>query len=122
MDVSIPYVAQPGSMSNILKRVKDARTPDRFNADFLSKVLGFTGGAHRQFIPLAKKLGFLGTDGVPTDLYKSFRSPNVSISGAAMAAGLKRAYSDLYARNENVQSLGRDKLRDLVVEITGLEP
>jgi len=122
MEISIPYVAQPGSVGNIFKRIKEAKVPDRFNIDFLSKVLGFTGGPHRQFIPLAKKLGFLGTDGVPTDLYKSFRSPNTLVSGGAMAVGIKRAYSDLYARNENTHNLAKDRLRGLIVEITGLEP
>jgi Family of unknown function (DUF5343) len=38
-----------------------------------------------------------------------------------MLEGLKAAYADLYARNEYVHSLSKEKLRDLVVEVTGLE-
>jgi len=38
-----------------------------------------------------------------------------------MVEGLKAAYTDLYAHNECVHSLSKEKLRDLVVEVTGLE-
>jgi len=67
MAMKLPYVVQPGGIAKIFAKVKHAQTPERFTVDFLQTKLGFRGGNHRQFIPLAKKLGLLGTDGKPTD-------------------------------------------------------
>jgi hypothetical protein len=110
---------QPGGIAKIFAKVKHAQTPERFTVDFLQTKLGFRGGNHRQFIPLAKKLGLLGTDGKPTDTYKRFR--NSAESGAAMAQAIKTGYHEIFERNEFANSLQKDQLKGLVVEITGLD-
>jgi hypothetical protein len=119
MATKLPYVVQPGSISKIFEKVRQAQTPERFTVDFLQTKLGFRGGNYRQFIPLAKKIGFLGTDGKPTDSYKRFR--NSAQAGAAMAAGMRLGYRELFERNEYVNNLNKDQLKGLVVEITGLD-
>jgi Family of unknown function (DUF5343) len=119
MATKLPYVAVPGTIVKILNKVKEAKTPDRFTADFLETKLGFKGGNSRQFIPLSKKLGLLKSDGTPTDLYKKFR--NDSTSGAAMAEALKIGYRDAFERNEYANELDKESFKGLVVEITGLE-
>jgi hypothetical protein len=115
----LPYVTQPGTIVKILKKAKEAKTPDRFTQDFLETKLGFKGGTARQFIPLSKKLGLLNSDGTPTDLYKKFR--NDSTSGAAMAEALKIGYREVFERNEYANDLNKDQFKGIVVEITGLE-
>jgi hypothetical protein len=119
MATKLPYVVQPGSVSKILDKAKQAQTPDRFTQDFLTTKLGFKGGNYRQFIPLAKKLGLLGSDGKPSDTYKQFRNPPQS--GAAVAAAMKTGYRELFERNEYAGSLNKQQLKGLVVEITGLD-
>jgi Family of unknown function (DUF5343) len=119
MASKLPYVNQPGSMVKILDKIRSAKTPDRFTHDFLETKLGFKGGNYRQFIPLAKKLALLGSDGTPTELYKKFR--NSDSSKAAMGQALRQGYRELFERNEYAYSLDRDKYKGLVVEITGLE-
>jgi hypothetical protein len=119
MASKIPYVAQPGTVAKILSKAKAAQTPDRFTQDFLETKLGCRGGNYRQFIPLAKRCGLLNTDGTPTDLYKKFRNP--STSGAAIAQAMRIGYHELFERNEYANSLDREKLKGLIVEITGLE-
>ena len=119
MSTKLPYVNQPGSIAKIFEKVRHAQTPERFTGDFLETKLGFRGGNYRQFIPLAKKLGYLGTDGRPTDIYKSFRNPATAKNAAAQA--LKIGYKDLFERNEYANSLSKDDLKGLVVEITGLD-
>jgi hypothetical protein len=109
----------PGTATKILNKIKEAQTPDRFTRDFLSTKLGFPGGTAAVFIPLAKRIGFLESDGRPTDLYKSFRNPDQS--RAAMAAAIRKGYSQFYERNEYVHDLERKKLEGLVTEMTGLE-
>lgn len=119
MAKKLPYVNQPGSMITILEKIRTAKTPERFTADFLGTKLGFKGGNYRQFIPLAKRLGLLGSDGSPTDLYKKFR--NGESSKAAMAQAIRTGYREAFERNEYAASLDKGKFKGLVVEVTGLE-
>jgi hypothetical protein len=119
MSTKLPYVNQPGSIAKIFEKVRHAQTPERFTGDFLETKLGFRGGNYRHFILLAKKMGFLGSDGRPTEIYKSFR--NAGTSKAAMAQALKTGYKELFERNEYANNLSKDDLKGLVVEITGLE-
>lgn len=118
MATKLPYVNQPGSMVAILEKIRTAKTPDRFTHDFLETKLGFKGGNYRQFIPLAKKLGLLASDGTPTDLYKKFR--NSDSTKAAMAQALRTGYREAFERNEYAYNLDKGKFKGLVVEITGL--
>lgn len=114
-----PFMNGYGTTTKILNKIKEAQTPDRFTQDFLSTKLGFPGGTARPFIALAKRIGLLESDGKPTDLYKGFR--NQSQSKVAMAAAIRKGYSQLYERNEYAHDLDKKKLEGLVVEITGLE-
>lgn len=116
-----PFMNATGLVTRILEKVKVAATPDRFTQDFLATELGFTGGSAKPFIPLAKKMALIGTDGTPTDLYKQFRNTNPSTSKAAMARAIKNAYSDIYSRNEYAHSLSKQDFEGLIVELTGME-
>lgn len=115
------FMNATGLAKKILEKIKVAATPERFTQDYLATELGFGGGSARAFIPLAKKLTLIGSDGTPTDLYKQFRNTSDSISKAAMAKAIKIAYSDVYTRNEFAHSLSRNDLEGLIVEMTGLE-
>lgn len=116
-----PFLNATGLVSKILEKIKVAATPDRFTQDYLGTELGFPGGSARPFIPLAKKMGLLGSDGSPTDLYRAFRNTSSATSKAAIAKAMKNAYADIYSRNEFAHSLSKADLEGLVVEITGLE-
>lgn len=115
------FVNATGVVTKILEKIKVAATPPRFTQDYLSTELGFSGGGAKAFIPLGKKLGFLGSDGAPTELYKQFRNTTSSISKAAMAKGIRNAYADVYSRNEYAHNLNRADFEGLIVEMTGLE-
>jgi hypothetical protein len=119
MSTKLPYVVQPTIIKKVLDKVRDAKTPDRFTIDFLQTKLGCRGGNYRQFIPLAKKLGLLNSDGTPTGLYKSFRNP--STTKASVAEGIRTGYRELFDRNEYAGSLSKEELKGLVVEATGLD-
>ena len=114
-----PFMNAYGLVPKILEKIREAKTPDRFTQDFLGTKLGFTGGSAKAFIPLAKRLGLLGSDGTPTDLYKRFRNP--AQSGQAIASAIRNGYNQLFERNEYAQELDRDGLEGLVMEITGLK-
>jgi hypothetical protein len=114
-----PYMNAYGLVPKVLQKIKEAETPDRFTQDFLSTKLSFGGGSAKAFIPFAKRIGLLGPDGAPTDIYKAFR--NKAHSGAAMARAIRKGYAELYSRNEYLHDLDKKKLEGLIIEQTGLE-
>jgi hypothetical protein len=117
MSTKLPYVAQPGSIVKIFEKVRPPESR-RFTGDFLGETR-IPGGNYMQFIPLAKKLGFLGSDGRPTDIYRTFR--NNASTKAAMAQALKAGYREVFERNEHADALNKEEFKGMVVEITGLE-
>ena len=87
-----PYMPNPGTLGKVLDKIKQAATPARFTQDFVSDTLGFKGQYALAVIPFLKKVGFLGADGSPTDIYKRFR--NEAESGRATAEAIQ-----LYTRS-----------------------
>lgn len=114
---SLPYTLAPGTITKIVEKLKAAQTPVRFTQDFLGTALNCPGGSAMAFIPLAKRMGLLASDGTPTDLYKRLRNPTQS--KGAMAEAIKRAYAELFRRDEYADRLPREKLEGLVIEATG---
>lgn len=114
-----PLMNAYGSVGKILEKIKQAKTPERFTYDFLNTTLGFKSSSARAFIPLAKRIGLLASDGSPTDLYKSFRNP--AESGGAMAKAIRKGYPQLFERNESAHKMNKKDLEGLLVQITGLE-
>ncbi len=114
-----PFMNSSGLVTRILSKIREAKTPERFTQDYLADTLGFKSGSAKPFIPLAKRLGLLSTDGRPTDLYNQFRNPNTTKS--AMARAIRQGYADLFARNENLHALDGKTLEGLIVEATGLD-
>jgi hypothetical protein len=114
----LPYVTAYGNITKALDKIKSAETPPRFTHDFLSTTLDMSGGSARPVIPFFKRTGFLGSDGVPTDLYKRFR--NEAQRGAAAAAALRAGYKPLYSINEYIHDAKDPDLRGVILQATGL--
>jgi Family of unknown function (DUF5343) len=87
---NLPYTPAPGVFKKTLEGIITAGQPERFTSNFMDTVLGVSGGSSRYVPPLLKKMGFLTSDGTPTDLYTSFRTGG-SRSSAAYT-GLKSAF------------------------------
>jgi hypothetical protein len=117
MSSKLPYMATPGMIPKILSKIQEARRPERFTQDFLETKLAFSGGSSRPIIPLLKRMGFLSSDGTPTQLYDKFR--NNDTQGFATATGIRLAFDELFSRNTYANDLPREKLAGLVTEITG---
>ncbi|HVW65635.1 MAG TPA: DUF5343 domain-containing protein [Nitrosospira sp.] len=116
---NLPYLTASGTLKRALERLIDASRPDKFNADFLENVLKLSGGGARATIPIMKKMGFLTSDGVPTDLYAKFRTEGGR--PAAALAGLRNGFPEIFKRSEYAHNVDDNKVRDIILEITGLK-
>lgn len=114
-----PFMNAYGAIPKILNKIIEAKTPQRFTQDYLANTLGFNGGSYKPFISLAKRIGFLSSDGSPGDTYNRFRDPNHR--KIAMAHAIRTGYTDLFTRNENAHELDRKGLEGLVIQATGLD-
>jgi len=114
-----PYILSPKTLKKGLDKIRAAATPDRFTSDFLANTLGMKGGSAKPMIPFLKRIGFLNSDGTPSELYKQFR--NVSHSGTAAAKAIRIGYQALFAKNEDADTIADSELKGLVVEATGFE-
>ena len=119
MSVSLPYLTSPGSIKTALEKIKTAATPDRVTGDFITTKIQLKGGAGAAIPPYLKKIGFVATDGTPTELYKRFR--NHTNSGAAIAEAIKTGYKELGLANEYFYELDDKDLLSLIVQVTGVE-
>jgi hypothetical protein len=116
---NLPYLATPGSIKNALDRIKTAATPDRVTGDFVTTKLQMKGGTGAAIPPFLKKIGFVASDGTPTDLYKRFR--NQSTAGPAVADAIRIGYKTLAEANEYFYDLSDKDLLALIVQVTGAE-
>src|SRR5262245_53184761 len=96
--MALPYVTASGNIERALKGIKSAATPPSVTQDFVKTILKIPGGSGNQMTSYLRKIGFAGSDGSPTDLYKSFRNP--ATEGKAAAEALRIGYKPLYVRNE----------------------
>lgn len=119
MPISLPYLASPGSIKKALDKIKAAATPPRVTGDFVSTKLQMKGGVGAAIPPYLKKVGFVASDGTPTEIYHRFR--NHTTSGAAAAEAVKIGYRELGQANEYFYELNDKDLLALIVQVTGAE-
>lgn len=113
------YTPSHGRLRDALNGIIKAERPDKVSGDFVETVLGVSGGSGRAIPPILKRIGFLSSDGTPTELYAKFQSDN----GRSQAAleGLRAGFGELFKRNTYAHKLSEPEVRDLLVEITGLK-
>jgi uncharacterized protein DUF5343 len=116
---TLPYLASPGSIKTALERIRAAATPEGVTRDFVTTMLQIKGGTGYALIPYLKKIGFVASDGSPTELYKRFR--NLSTGGAAVAQAVKSGYGALTSVNEYFYKLNDKDLLNLIVQVSGAE-
>lgn len=119
MAANLPYVATPGSIKTALEKIRSAATPERVTRDFVTAVLQIKGGTGGNLPPFLKRIGFVASDGAPTDLYRRFRNP--ATGGAAMADAIRIGYKELLQANEYFYRLSDKDLLALIVQVTGVE-
>lgn len=115
----LPYATAPGTLKRALDGIIVAARPEKFSTEFMSSMLKILGGSQRPIPPMLRKMGFITTDGSPTELYSKFKSDTAR--GQAALDGLRNAYSEIFRRNEHAQRATEPEIKDIIIEITGLQ-
>jgi hypothetical protein len=115
---NLPYTTSVGVLKRVLEKIPTSEKPSTFNYDFMTTVLDSSGGAARQALSMLKKFGFISSEGTPTDIYAQFQTEGDRASAALKA--LKHGFSEIFRRNQFAHRADEDKLRDIIVSITGL--
>jgi hypothetical protein len=87
------YVLPIKRIPDVFAKIRDGQAPDQFSTQLL-KDWDFKSTNDRAFIPLLKALGFLTSEGKPTQRYNNYRDH--SQSSVIMAEALKEAYGDMF--------------------------
>lgn len=119
MAENLPYSTSIGTLENMLEKIKTASVPDRFTQDFVKTKLAMKGGTAASCIPFLKKMGFVSSDGTPTESYREFRNPKKS--RIAIGRSFKKLYARLYEMNEYIHDVSDAEALGLIVECTGGE-
>jgi hypothetical protein len=119
MAENLPYSTSIGTLLNMLEKIKSAPVPERFTQDFVSTKLTMKGGTAAACIPFLKKMGFVATDGTPTELYKEFRNPHKS--RIAIGKAFRKLYHKLYEMNEYIHDATDPEILGMIVQHTGGE-
>lgn len=119
MAISLPYLTSQSGLKKVLEKIQEASTPDRFNEKYLNEKLNMHGGTAKALPPYLKRIGFVSSDGTPTDWYREYRNP--TLSGSVAFKALKHAYKEIFEINENVHKKSDAELKGIVAQITGLD-
>jgi hypothetical protein len=86
-------VQVPGQLKAFFNTIREGQAPDKFTREHLAD-LGYGSSNHHAFIPLLKGLGFLTSEGTPTQRYRDYL--NGANSKRVIAEALREAYSDIF--------------------------
>jgi hypothetical protein len=111
-----PFVVSNNRIGPFLDALGAAARPPKLTQEFL-RSLGFTSTNDRALIPLFRKLGFLNSDGAPTEAFDVLRVKETR--GAILAEKLRELYADLFAINTAMQDASDNDLRGAISRITG---
>ncbi|RKT32595.1 hypothetical protein BXY70_1943 [Roseovarius halotolerans] len=108
MALASNYYQNLGRLADFFQQIKDAQAPDQLTQKLL-KDWGFTSSNDRALIPLLKTLGFLTSDGSPTERYQNFR--NQSQSAKVLGEAIREAYKDIFLIKQNPTASDREAIQ-----------
>ena len=111
-----PYMMSNNKIAPIISKIQQAARPAKFTQEVL-KNLGFSSTNDRAFIPLFKKLGFLGEDGTPTALYDQLKDQ--TCTKTILATQIRELYADIYAINTEIHNAPEAEIKGAISRVTG---
>jgi hypothetical protein len=101
-------------LSAIFTEIRTSGTPPRFTNEFLRTTLGFTSSADRATVKILRQLGFIDSNGVPSDRYNAYKE-----NARALADGLRDGWSELFLSNRTIYTKTIAEISRKVASITG---
>lgn len=87
------YLNSVSKVQAIMAKIIEGTAPEKFTTGHL-KAIGFGASNDRAMVPLLKDLGFLSTEGIPTQRYHDYR--NSARSKKVLGEALKEAYPEIF--------------------------
>lgn len=113
------YVYSVGQINDVLDKIKETGRPDKLTITYVQNTWLLKDAQYSAMIALLKDMGFLATDGTPTDVYAEFQNPEHS--GRVLAEGIKKAYPTLFKAYPSAQDMPKEKLEGYIKQQTGAE-
>jgi len=116
---TLPYLSSNRNLPTLFEKIASAQKPSTFTHNFLQNTIGLKGTNDRPLIPLLRTLGFLDSANVPTLAYDLLKNKG-TVKGA-IAAGMRKAWDDLFKANEKADELSTAELKGLLSQVSGLD-
>jgi hypothetical protein len=113
------YVYSVGQINDILNKIKETGRPDKLTLTYAQNTWLLKNAQYTAVIDILKDMGFLASDGTPTDMYAKFQNPEYS--GQILAQGIKRAYPSLFKAYPKAQEMPKESLEGFIKQHTGAD-
>lgn len=97
-----------GKLPGLLEKIRDVGVPKKVTVSWL-ETIGFKSSNDRTLIRPLKQIGFVDSNGLPTDYWIQYRG---SGHKAVLAAAIKEGYADLFDLYPKAESIGKEELQD----------
>ncbi len=105
--MTYPYSTSTGRIPEILDKIQTVGQPSKVDKTWFSSI-GFTKQSDQRMIAVLKFIGFIESNGVPTDKWTKFRSKK---SGKKiLGEALKDAYNELYSIYPDAHEIDKEEL------------
>jgi hypothetical protein len=93
--MTVPALVAPNAIPRFLESIRKVGIPAKVDGNYL-KSLGFKNSNDPALIPLFRSLGFLDSNGQPTDTYRRYRGDSVDDAKKVLGAAIKKCYPGLF--------------------------
>jgi hypothetical protein len=113
------YAYSVGQINDVLDKIKETGRPDKLTLTYVQNTWLLKNAQYSAVLKILEDMGFLATDGTPTDVYAEFQNPDHS--GRVLAEGVKKTYPALFKAYPNAQDMPKEKLEGYIKQHTGAD-
>jgi len=114
---SFPYTQSYNKIPKLLSAIQNAAVPTKFTISVLEQTFDLKSINDRPLIGILKCLGFIDTNGTPTQKYSDYKNP--SNAENILGDSIKSCYDALYQKNEHAHTLSEGEIKGMFTSITG---
>lgn len=111
------YVYSTLHIKTLLEKVQETNRPPKLTFPYIRDNWLLKNNQYSAVIDILRDMEFINSSGIPTELYAKYQNRN--LAKAALAAGIKIAYSQLFEVYPNAQSLPKDTIEGFFIQKTG---